>query len=267
MTSNIILPQKMLDIKSIVCYHWGVPNFRVFYYQGFLGSKQIFKTRSLTEHIPSIMPKNIFDLYFASKAITSNIHVFIHSFWRSTTAFTLVIALVITTLWAHTSQAEAPFLGTEKAVEEKIVDGLTTTERAQKIDAFYIAKGDLPLAGYGLAMVQAADEYGVDWRLVAAIGFIESTGGKFACKGASYSAFGWGSCKINFSSYEESIDVITKNLGGHNPNTARYYKDKTLGQIIDTYNPPYVRPNYKKLVTKTMDQIATIDAPAVLAKK
>ncbi len=38
--SFIILPQKMLDSKTILCYHMGVPNFRVFYYQGYLGDKQ-----------------------------------------------------------------------------------------------------------------------------------------------------------------------------------------------------------------------------------
>lgn len=214
------------------------------------------------------MPKNISYIIFLSKAIISNAYTFVYSFGRSSTAFAIVIALVITSLWAHSSQAEAPFLsGDRTAINEVIVDGLTTTERAEKIDAFYISKGNLPLAGYGLAMVQSADEYGIDWRLVAAIGFIESTGGKFACKSASYSAFGWGSCKINFSSYEESIDVITMNLGGHNPNTERFYKGKTIAQIIDTYNPPYVRPNYNKMITKTMDDIKKIDAPTVLAKK
>ena len=154
-----------------------------------------------------------------------------------------------------------------KKEAEVLVGGLTTAERAAKIDAFYIANGDLPLAGHGVAFVEAADKYGIDWRLVAAIGLIESTGGKHACKRVNYSAFGWGSCKINFSSYEESIDVISKNLGGHNPKTAPYYSGKTLTQILDAYNPPTIKPNYKKLVTRAMDQIAAIDADVVLVMR
>lgn len=190
----------------------------------------------------------------------------------------IILVILISTLWTHDSLAEAPLplhetirqyqsLELFTDTDEKLVDGLTVAERAAKIDAFYIAKGNLPLAGHGLAFVQSADAYGIDWQLVAAIGFIESTGGKHACKKVSYSAFGWGSCKINFSSYEESIDVISKNLGGHNPKTAPYYKGKSLTQILDAYNPPSIKPNYKKLVTKTMNEISVIDANIVLAKK
>jgi hypothetical protein len=187
---------------------------------------------------------------------------------------TFVLVILISTIWTQDSLAEAPLpaqtdsqqLVTETS-PEILIDGLTVAERAAKIDAFYVNEGDLPLAGHGLAMVTSADKYGIDWRLIAAIGYIESTGGKHACKKVSYSAFGWGSCKIDFSSYEESIDVISKNLGGHNPKTAMHYKDKNTKDILDAYNPPTVKPNYKKLVLKTMDEIAKIDAPDVLAMK
>ena len=189
------------------------------------------------------------------------------------TAVIMIAVMMVISLWAHTTRAEAPEVSVPTPTvsvvsdSEKLVDGLTVAERAAKIDAFYTAKGDLPLAGHGMAFIKAADEYGIDWRLVAAIGFIESTGGKHACKRVDYSAFGWGSCKIDFSSYEESIDVISKNLGGHNPKTATHYKDKSIKEILDAYNPPTVKPNYKKLVFKTMSDIASIDADVVLAMK
>lgn len=209
-----------------------------------------------------------------------SVQLFIHNFFiqvfkgmTRTTAIIMVAVMLVVSLWAHTTRAEAPELSvptptvTVVSDPETLVDGLTVAERAAKIDAFYTAKGDLPLAGHGMAFIKAADEYGIDWRLVAAIGFIESTGGKHACKRVDYSAFGWGSCKIDFSSYEESIDVISKNLGGHNPKTATHYKDKSTKEILDAYNPPTVKPNYKKLVFKTMDDIASIDADVVLAMK
>lgn len=126
--------------------------------------------------------------------------------------------------------------------------------RADKIDA-YFARYDLPLAGHGEGFIKSADRYGIDWRLLAAISFIESTGGKFACKNASYSAFGWGSCKINFNSYEHAIDVVSKNLGGHNPATEEHYKDKTTKEILEAYNPPEIVPDYAKKVMKEMKKI------------
>ena len=105
--------------------------------------------------------------------------------------------------------------------------------------------------------VDAAEAYDIDWRLVAAIGFIESTGGKFACKTADYSAFGWGSCKIDFDSYAESIDVISMNLGGHNPKTARYYAGKDVRRILWSYNPDTIRAGYGDMVINQMEIIAS----------
>jgi hypothetical protein len=48
-------------------------------------------------------------------------------------------------------------------------------------------------------------------------------------------------------------------LSGGNPNTAMYYKDKTIDEIIDAYNPPSVRANYKKLIKGTMANIDKMD--------
>mgnify|MGYP001224666952 FL=1 len=105
--------------------------------------------------------------------------------------------------------------------------------------------------------VVAAEKYDIDWRLVAAIGMIESTGGKFACQTADYSAFGWGSCKIDFDSYEESIDIISMNLGGHNPKTASFYKGKDLRGILESYNPPHIVPDYADKVMREMKKISS----------
>ena len=125
-------------------------------------------------------------------------------------------------------------------------------ERVLKIEAYY-ARYNLPLADHAEAFVEAADRYDIDWRLVAAIGFIESTGGKHACTTATFSAFGWGSCGIDFDSYEDGIDVVSKNLGGHNPNTAHYYKDKTFTQVLYAYNS--VIPTYKAKIVRQMEII------------
>lgn len=157
--------------------------------------------------------------------------------------------------------AEAP-LGGQPIVEALFNDTASLErklrqdreEKIAKIRAYY-ARYDLPLQHEAEHFVDAAETYDIDWRLVAAIGFIESTGGKHACKTADYSAFGWGSCKINFDSYEESINVISMNLGGHNPNTAKHYAGKDITQILEAYNPDHIRPGYTKMVMKQMEII------------
>jgi hypothetical protein len=94
-------------------------------------------------------------------------------------------------------------------------------KKAQRLDAYFY-KRDMPLAGYGIEFVRAANKYNVDWRLIAAIGVRESSGGKHMMNN---NPFGWGSAKIKFDDFSEAIDVVTSNLGGFNPNTARYYKN------------------------------------------
>lgn len=155
-----------------------------------------------------------------------------------------------------------------KEVDEQpvdiIVDGLTQAERAAKIEQFFRSRENSPMADYAMDFVIAADKYGIDWKLVPAISTIESNGGHMACKfkdgSLKYNAFGWGGCTIAFGSYHEAIDVITKNLAGLEPKTEKYYKGKTVDQIIDTYNPPHVRDDYNELVTWAMKKIASTGA-------
>ena len=65
-------------------------------------------------------------------------------------------------------------------------------DQAQRLDA-YFDKYDMPLSGYGIEFVRAAKKYNVDWRLIAAIGVRESSGGKHMMNN---NPFGWGSAKI-----------------------------------------------------------------------
>lgn len=127
---------------------------------------------------------------------------------------------------------------------------LEMNEKAAKIDAYY-AKRNMPLEGYGAMMMKVSEENNLDWRLLPAIAIKESTGGKFAC----YSnPFGWGSCKIKFQSFEEAIEVVSFNLGGNNPNTERYYKNKTTIEKLHHYNNAVV-PTYTKEILEFMELI------------
>lgn len=176
--------------------------------------------------------------------------------------YILIVGLTVG-LITPIAQAEAPVdnLYNSSILEEVLVNGLTQAERASKIDVYFTNRDNSPLAGYGLAMVQAADQYDIDWRLLPAIATIESNGGKMLCKNpkGANNPFGFGSCKISFKDFKQAIDTVGKNLGGHNPKTALHYKDKELNDIIDAYNPPSVRHDYKKLVTWAMDKIESTE--------
>jgi len=125
--------------------------------------------------------------------------------------------------------------------------------KADLIDDYFASK-NMPLAGYGMKMVEEAEKNDLDYRLLAAISVIESTGGKFACKGATHSFLGWGSCKIDFDSNEKSIEIVSWNLGGNNPRTTRYYqKGMSLEKLLKRYNS--VIPTYTKKIFKIMDII------------
>jgi hypothetical protein len=126
-------------------------------------------------------------------------------------------------------------------------------DRAETIDAYFEARS-MPLAGKGMTFVLVAEKYGLDWRLLPAIAVRESSGGKKSC---GFNPFGWGSCKIhNFTSYEQAIEALGKNLGGANPKTAQYYAGKTSAEKLYNYNGTVV-PAYPDEVAQIMKKIET----------
>jgi len=145
-------------------------------------------------------------------------------------------------------------LALNQAVDLEAVAEEAREAKALAIDTYFKAR-HMPLAGMGMKMVEEAEKYNLDWRLLPAIAVRESTGGKYACKKATYSTFGWGSCKINFDSHGEAIETVARNLGGYNPNTAKHYKDKTTEEILRAYNPPSIIPRYVQQVTAIMNSI------------
>ena len=123
-------------------------------------------------------------------------------------------------------------------------------DHVRKID-LYFEKRNMPLEGYGEKLIAEAEKNNLDWRLLPAIAIKESTGGKFAC---NKNPFGWGSCKLKFKSYDEAIETVARNLGGNNPNTARYYKDNTTVEKLHHYNNSVV-PTYTKEIFGFMELI------------
>lgn len=201
------------------------------------------------EHIPLYMTK--YKKHFTVLETLSWKQVII-----TTYAFFMIFSSQVFAHGVQTTASEQPLSLLATVEPMTIEEELVIDNRAAKIEAYY-NRHDLPLAAYAQEFVDAADTYGIDWRLLAAIGFIESTGGKFSCQTATYSPFGWGSCTINFDSYEHAIDVVSMNLGGHNPNTAYFYKDKSLKEVLYAYNS--VIPTYRQKILREMDIIENQD--------
>ncbi len=134
----------------------------------------------------------------------------------------------------------------EAAQDEKLT-------QAAKIDK-YFSDRDLPLSGYGLKLVVAAEKYDLDWNLLPAIAMRESTGGKFACHN---NPFGWGSCSIKFKDFDEAIEVLARNLGGANKKTAGYYAGVSTAKKLYYYNGTVIKsyPAEVMAIMKTIEKI------------
>ncbi len=99
-------------------------------------------------------------------------------------------------------------------IEAKPVD-----KRAQILKD-YLAKYDSPLEDSAQDFIDAADQYGLDWKLVVSIAGTESTFGRFIPGGhdplySTYNGWGWGvygDNALGFKSWKEAIFTISKGL-------------------------------------------------------
>lgn len=82
-----------------------------------------------------------------------------------------------------------------------------------KILADYLASYNSPLKNHTQDFIDAAKEYDLDWRLIAAISGVESTFGQFIPGG--FNAWGWGvygNQAIYFKSFREGIFTVSRGL-------------------------------------------------------
>lgn len=81
-----------------------------------------------------------------------------------------------------------------------------------KILASYLSQYGSPLTYHAQDFIDAADEYGVDWKLVPSIAGVESTFGKHSY---GYNAWGWGiygDQTLDFASWRTGIFTVTGGL-------------------------------------------------------
>ena len=136
-----------------------------------------------------------------------------------------------------TSQNNLYIISRIDAAQKSYFGTLPKDTRAEKLNV-YLTKHNSPAVEFTEVFVQKADEYGLDWRLVAAIFGVESTFGKHVPKD-SYNGWGWGiptgaASGIGFKNWDNGIDVVSKGL-----------KEKYVDRGLDTvekmgrvYAPP-----------------------------
>lgn len=128
--------------------------------------------------------------------------------------FRLFIILIITLVLTLNST----LVKTEQALEFKTPQPNQTLE-AKKLDPKakvleeYLSKHNSPLKDHAQDFIEAANQYELDWRLVAAISGVESTFGKFIPGG--YNGWGWGvygTQAIYFKSWRDGIFTVSQGL-------------------------------------------------------
>ena len=121
----------------------------------------------------------------------------------------------------------------------------------------FLKQHSSPLEPYANTIVQASDTYGVDFRLITAIGMCESNLGKKIPEG-SYNAWGYAiytgqQTGAAFAGWENAIKIMAEYLA------SKYYSQglTTPEQIGPIYAPPSVDTgnSWAKCVGKYMDEL------------
>jgi hypothetical protein len=109
----------------------------------------------------------------------------------------------------------------------------------------FFAASAAPAQEVSHIFLQVADTYGLDWRLLPSISFVESGGGKTA---RNNNLFGWDSGRADFPSLTASIQAVAYRL-----TNSPLYRDKPLDEILSTYNP---NADYARKVKWVMRKIS-----------
>lgn len=120
---------------------------------------------------------------------------------------------------------------------------LTQDGRAVKLESFFHAHG-CPAPHLVHEYLHAADENGIDYRLLPAVSVRESTCGLHARRN---NRWGWDSARMGFASLARGIRFVAHELA-----FGRYYRGKTTDEKLRVYNP---NPSYPKEVKRLMQEI------------
>lgn len=124
--------------------------------------------------------------------------------------FTFILVILFLTL--NLNQVKADNLEAKKTESKQEIMARQLDPKA-KVLAAYLAKHNSPLQYHAQDFIDAANQYSLDWKLVAAISGTESTFGKHIPGG--YNGWGWGvygTQAISFKSWREAIFTVSEGL-------------------------------------------------------
>lgn len=160
----------------------------------------------------------------------STLRVFLFNMYKLT--LKIIIVIIINIFLTDIVSADNYIVSSSSNFKKiKIVDNIND-QRVNKLEIFFI-KHNSPLARYATNFVSEADNNNIDWRLVPAITGVESTFGKRIPKN-SFNAYGWANGDFYFSSWEESIQIVSSTLN------EKYYQKGAINinKIARRYAPP-----------------------------
>lgn len=151
--------------------------------------------------------------------------------------FIVLLVLILILLRPTDVSADSNVAGASAQI--KLVQGEQPDYRVVILKNF-LEEYNSPLAEYADVFVSEADKNNIDWRLVPSISGVESTFGKRMPRN-SYNAYGWANGNYRFTSWEESIGVVSKSLRENYIDNGKV----TVNQISRVYAPPSKTWAYK----------------------
>lgn len=173
---------------------------------------------------------------------------------RKSVAF-LVIFFLLTAFFSKINSvfAEEKIAGTSAVISspKKVEDN--RGERLKK----YLQSYDSPLAPYSFFIVQTADRYSLDWKLIPAISGLESSFGK-RIPYNSFNAYGWDSGRYYFENWQDGIEIVSKAL-------RKNYIDKWGAETVEQIGPIYAEsPTWSQRVAYFIREIEDFNPPSSL---
>lgn len=117
-------------------------------------------------------------------------------------------------------------------------------QRLVRLHEFFDAYG-CPLHNLAQDFLDAADNYGLDWRLLPSIALVESGGGK---NYMNNNIFGWDSARKRFPTVRDGIHTVAHRLAH-----SKLYQGKGLNMVLATYNQNSSYPPLVKYVMRQLD--------------
>jgi hypothetical protein len=121
------------------------------------------------------------------------------------------------------------------AVFPQVSEQITSADARAEILRQYMEEHASPLAPYAQLIVQTADKYSLDFRLITAISRQESNMCRIIPPG-SYNCWGWGihsKGSLGFLSFQEGIEEVSKGLQNEYLNKGYF----TIEEIMSKYTP------------------------------